>query len=459
MTLVHHPVDFEPSLVYDRTYASRRRWLVLGTTTVLNLLVVLLYVLPANLIVPNLTYAGRPALLLGLGMFCWWVLSRLDYRLVMTGPQPLRWVVLLYLLSVLFSYLAGMLRGLPSIEANAQNFFLLVTIEFLGVVLMTADGIPNWARLNNVLRIFVWCAGFMALIGLIQSTFAFNPAQYLVLPGLQWKSDLLDFAARGTGGLFRVPGTAAHYIEFSTVLAMAVPFAIHYVRFSATRNQRAAYAVLAVMIAAAVPVAISRTGVVALLAAIGVMFVTVWPWRTRYNMALVGGAVLGALFIVKPGLIGTLRAMFLAGEQDSSISARTEDYAVVAEFFAQRPWLGRGPGTLIPTIYLYLDNQWLLTLVTGGIIGVAALAGLHIACIRLSVLAMRRSTRPDDKHLCAALLSSQIVAILVGATFDSMSFTTYAFTLAMMCGLCGAVWRFTHPARVVRTSAVGGRRG
>jgi hypothetical protein len=33
-----------------------------------------------------------------------------------------------------------------------------------------------------------------------------------------------------------------------------------------------------------------------------------------------------------------------------------------------------------------------------------------------------------------------------------VSYSTYVMTLALMCGLCGTVWRLTHPARTVRTS-------
>jgi len=185
-----------------------------------------------------------------------------------------------------------------------------------------------------------------------------------------------------------------------------------------------------------------------------VMFVAAWNWRIRYNVMAVGAALVAGLFLVKPGLLGTLKAMFLWAGADPSISGRTDDYDYVAYWFAQRPWLGRGPGTLIPDLYIILDNQWLLTLVTGGIVGVVALAALHVTCISLALTALRRSATTEDRHLCAALLTSQIVAILVGLTFDSLSFTTFSFTLALMCGLCGAVWRFTHPAREVRTSTV-----
>ena len=46
-----------------------------------------------------------------------------------------------------------------------------------------------------------------------------------------------------------------------------------------------------------------------------------------------------------------------------------------------------------------------------------------------------------------------VVAVFVGATVDSLWYSTYAMVLALFIGLCGTVWRFTHPARLVRTAA------
>jgi O-antigen ligase len=146
--------------------------------------------------------------------------------------------------------------------------------------------------------------------------------------------------------------------------------------------------------------------------------------------------------------------MFLGASNDPSVTGRTDDYAFVSTWFSQRPWLGRGPGTLIPDLYITLDNQWLYTLVTGGIVGVVALAAFHLTCMRLAFVALKRSTTEEDRHLCAALISTEVISILVSATFDSLDFTTFSFTLGLMSGICGAVWRFTHPARIVRTSAV-----
>lgn len=449
-----HPVDLEPSLIAPRLYSSRRLQVRLDVAAVTGALIVLLYAIPAPLIVPSMTFAGRPALVVALGLFAWWFVARLSPSLLLVGRQPLRWAALIYLLSILLSYVAGLLRGLPTLELNRQDFTLLLTFEFLGLVLMVADGIPNWGRLRKVLRMLVGAAAFLAVLGIIQSVFAYDVTQWLVVPGLELKSALTDFQARGDGGRFRVAGTTVHSIEFSTVLAMTMPYAIHFARYARTRAARRGYGIATFLIAGAIPMAISRTGVIALATAMAIMFVLAWNWRFRYNFILLSCALIGVLVVARPGLLGTLRAMFLWADADPSIEGRTEDYAHVSAWFAQRPWLGRGPGTLIPDLYMILDNQWLLTLVTGGIIGVVALAALHLTCTGLAVLGYRRSSSAEDRHLCAALISTQMVAVLVGATFDSLSFTTFSFTLALLCGACGTVWRLTHPARTVRTSTV-----
>ena len=88
-------------------------------------------------------------------------------------------------------------------------------------------------------------------------------------------------------------------------------------------------------------------------------------------------------------------------------------------------------------------------------VGVAALAGLHITGIVLAGLALKRSEAKEDRHLCAALISTQLIALAVAGTFDSLSFMTFATVLALTLGLCGTVWRLTHPARKVRTSTTG----
>ncbi|MGE5828353.1 MAG: O-antigen ligase family protein [Micromonosporaceae bacterium] len=449
-----HAVDLEPSLIAERTYTTRRRRALVDVPVVLSFTIALLFVLPEGLILPNLPLVGRPGLIVAMLLFSWWALARLNPWLVVVGPQPLRWLVLAYMIAFMLSYLAGTMRGLTSLEQNGQDTAVLSACAFIGILLMAADGIPNWERLRGVLRVFVWCAGFMAIVGLLQGVLKIDVTRYLLIPGLQLKGELAGLENRGANQ-FRVAGTALHFIEFSAVMAMTVPYAIHLARFSASRLHRRLAAAVALLAAAAVPMSISRTGVIALAVAILVML-PAWGWRLRYNIMAMAVGMLGVLMVVRPGLVGTIRSMFTSAGSDPSITGRTERYGLIGHWFGQRPWLGRGPFSVVPGVNggIVFDNQWLYTLVTQGIVGAAALAALHIGGITLATIAYRRSQEAEVRHLCVALISTQLIAILSEGTYDAFYFTTYSSVLALLLGVSGAVWRFTHPARTVRTSAV-----
>ncbi|RIW49945.1 O-antigen ligase domain-containing protein [Micromonospora endophytica] len=444
-----HPADLEPTSVSRGLYASRRRYTRVDAAVLLSLLLCLLMLIPAKLIVPNMTDLGRPALIIAVLMSAWWVLVRFNPRLPMVGPQPLRWVVLLYVLWATVSYAVGFLRGLTTMEANSADRAMLYVAAFAGVVLVVADGLPNWDRFRLVFQVFVWCAGFMALVGLLQFVLWTDVTVYLMVPGLEPKGFVPGFEVRGAG--VRVASTTLHYIEFSAVMAMALPFAIHFARFAAERKVRQRFVLVALLIAAAIPTTVSRTGFLAAGLVLLVM-VPVWNWRMRYNMAVTAVGLLAALMFLKPGLINTVIGLFAGAADDPSVTSRTDRYDMVQSYFVARPWLGRGIGTWVSPQYQYLDNQWFAQALTGGLVGVAALATLHLAAIALAIVALRRAERPEDRHLCAALISTQLIAIAVGFMFDSLSFTTFATLLPLMIGATGAVWRFTHPRRAVRTS-------
>ncbi|MFI5937436.1 O-antigen ligase family protein [Actinoplanes sp. NPDC051494] len=444
-----HPTDLEPSHVDAGTYATRRRFTRIDAAGLLSIMVVLLLLIPARLILPSLSEVGRPAVLLGIVLWCWWVLVRFNPRLMVGGPQPMRWMVLLYMVALLISYAAGYWRGLSAMEANGADRALLAAIGFTGVILTAADGIPNWDRLRGVLRVLVWCSAIAGLLGLVQFVFWLDVTQYIAIPGLSSNGVVPGFEQRG--GAIRVASTMTHYIEFSTVMAITLPFAIHFARFAPHPRTRQLFIVAAVLIAGAIPATVSRTGFVAVGLALLVM-VPVWSWRMRYNMAAVGAALVAGLMVVRPSLTNTLVDLFANAGEDSSITARTKRYEMVGYYFSQRPWFGRGTGTWISPQYQFLDNQWLAQALSTGIVGVTVLALLHLTAISLALISLRRSTSTEDRHLCAALIAAQIIALVVAAFFDSLSFSTYTMVVGLMIGLTGTVWRLTHPARVVRTT-------
>jgi O-antigen ligase len=449
---VYHPVDLEPALVDSAIYSTRRRRSPLDASSLLSLLVMLLFIIPVDIVVPQLTALGRPALMLGMVLAVGWLVMKLHPRLTVRGPQPMRWVAVIYLVAVLLSYASGSMRGMPELEMNAADRYVIYTIMLLGIMLTAADGLADRSQLDTVIRTMVWCGGVMALIGLVEFVTAIQLAKYIVLPGLASHHDeLLGFENRGDG-FFRVASTAQHYIEFSSVMAVTLPFAIHTARFARRPSSRMVATVCAFMIAAAIPVTLSRTGIVALGVAGLVMFM-VWPWRVRFNVMVLGFGMTLAMMAAKPGLLGTIKSLFSDFNEDPSIQGRTDDYQVIFQYFAQRPLFGRGPGTFVPVLYFFLDNEWLMHLVTMGIIGVAALAVLHLTAMSLAVIASRRSVREEDKHLCACIVAGLLISATVAGTFDSFSFSTFCVTFFLVAGFAGAMWRLTHPDQNVRSSA------
>lgn len=434
-----------PTLVEGTTYATTQRRHLIDLGFLVSTMVLILAVIPAPLTIPNLSELGHPGTLMSLFVAGVWLLSRTHPRLATRGFQPMRWIVGFYFTALLASYAAGLMRGMPSIEDNAAIRALIITVGFCGVIVAMADGVHTVERLEGVIRVMLFAGAVMAVIGIMQSVLVFDVTKYIQIPGLAYHGDLIGTTSRGAF-YQRVNSTAGHYIEFSTLMALMLPFAIHMARFAPTRPMRQWSGVAGALMFLALPMSLSRTGIVALAVAMIVM-VPAWSWRMRFNLVLPGMGLLVVLVFAMPGLLGTVLGMFSNWENDPSVQTRSSDWQLIME----KGWLdglwflGRGQGTFIPTVYTWLDSQWIHTLVGGGVVGVLALATLHLGAITLAAVAYRRATRASDRHLCAALIAAQMIAIAVGFTFDSLGFRTYTLFIAILIGATGAIWRLITP--------------
>jgi O-antigen ligase len=144
------------------------------------------------------------------------------------------------------------------------------------------------------------------------------------------------------------------------------------------------------VIALAIPLSISRTAVVGLVAAAVVLLVG-WPARRRLGLLALTPAFLVLARFVAPGTLGTLASGLLGLRNDPSFQGRTQDYDIVGGFISERPVFGRGLATLLPDRYLTLDNQYLGIVVELGLAGLVAVIGLLLTGFVLALLARSRS--------------------------------------------------------------------
>lgn len=436
-TLVGRPEFLVPLLaVPPLMVATRRR----DAVTVLTLYVMLLFVLPSRLVVGPIGSTGTPANLIGLAALAWWFATWLVPGLgVAMGSQPVRLALLLLGMSFTVSYSMANLHRFESIEISGANRALIALAALTGVCFLSADGIASRDRLDALLRRVVAGATFMASLGIIQFFTGLDIAGLFEVPGLTASYSFGDVGQRSIFN--RVQGTAIHPIEFGVVLALVLPIALHYALIAPPGKRR--WPVLcAGLIALAVPTAVSRSGILAL-GVVWIMLLLGWTWRQR-GWALAGSAAfIVVVRVLVPGLVGTISSLFTNLFNDPSTTGRTDDYAVVGRFIREAPVFGRGMFTFIPSRYTTLDNQYLLTTIEMGFVGLAALVLLYLVGIFTARGARRRSADPETRQLGQALAAALLAAMVTAVTFDQLGFPMVTGVLFLLLGCAGALWRLT----------------
>jgi hypothetical protein len=193
----------------------------------------------------------------------------------------------------------------------------------------------------------------------------------------------------------------------------------------------------------AIPMTVSRTGLVGAAVAL-IVLVPTWSWRRRLRVALVALGGLLAFRALVPGLLGTLRSFLLDPGGDPSLLSREIGRERAVALLGQRPWFGRGFGTLLPERYGFLDNQVLLGLIEVGVVGQAAYACLFLVAAGLVLRTRGRAEGPrreDDRSLAVSLAAALAVSLSTWLTYDALSFPTSRALTFVLIGLVAALCR------------------
>lgn len=419
-----------------------------NATWLLTVYLALLLFIPARWVLPGLGAAGRPASIFSIGLLGLWavihVLPSIELR-----RSPLRWLVWFNAVTILVSYAAAFDRGAPSVEALSADRSLLALLGASGLMLMVSEGLPTGADLERLVRRLIQMTTVIAVVGVVQFFFRIDPFANVRFPGLVLNREISDLGQRGTNSFVRVKGSMGHAIEFSVVMAMMLPLAVHqYIKATLPASKRRWLAVAGLHFVA-INLAVSRSGIVALAAALVVL---VWAWSPRFRLqvAVVGVFALGAMRVAIPGLLGTIASLFENIGNDASVRGRTQDYEIAARFIRERPWFGRGRGTFLPSEYIVLDNAYLGRLISTGFVGLAAMILLLVGGMFLARRAIRRLPTNTARHLAVGVWAAILAAALAAGTFDLNGFAAADGLLLIATGLSAALFTagddFEQPA-------------
>jgi len=413
---------------------ERRLWL-------LGFLCLLIPILPAYVVPPGpLKGHGSPpraiaVLLLGLVILGFLVVRR-TARTKAVRPGVL--LMVFYAVLQLLVYAVG-LTHVDSVETEENKTrVIILTAAYIGLTLYVLTRVQTVRQRSVVLGCLAVGLTFSCAVGVLQQTgldlrFLFQP------PG--WTVNLELMLVERFGAI-RSMGTSIHPLEFSVLAAITVPLTVHFARYGANRSIRSLARIACGIALLAVPVAISRSGLVALAAA---FLIYMWTLKVRhllYAAASVVAAVLACAALL-PSTTDALWRTIVGAEHDTSITERIADYAQVSSTFRDHPIFGLGLGGSLPTEYGYLDNEWLQVIVQGGAVGLAAFLMLAFGGVFGICAAWRRASTSKERDQAYA-----VGAMFVGILASSFTMDLFSCAQATMILLVsfGLLWsNFTVP--------------
>lgn len=399
-----------------------------------------LLLIPSTLLFAPLGAAGTPAQILGLAAAAWWLGVQLDRS--DSAPRPTivtRAAMGVFGLAMLLSYVAAARRPVEALEVSSADRGLILVASWTGLVLLTTDGLVSRHSLAKLLRFLVGCMALEAVLGVVQYVTHTSYVDQLQIPGLTSQQALGSVYDRN--GLARTAGTATHPIEFGVVLTMMLPVALHFGLTDTHRSRFARWAPV-VAICAALPMTMSRSAFVGL-AVVLIVLLPSWPPARRkvaYLSVVVG---LGAVYLLLPGVLGTMLRLFTGISDDGSARSRTDSYGLAFDFIAQHPLFGRGISTFLPS-YRILDNQYLGLLIETGFVGLLAFLGLLVTTLVVARRLSRTLPDADDRSLARSLMAAVASATFACATFDAFGFPQVSGMLFFIIGAVGALFRLTR---------------
>jgi hypothetical protein len=257
-----------------------------------------------------------------------------------------------------------------------------------------------------------------------------------------------------------ITGPTRHALSVTSLLGMALPFAVVLAAVAPDRRRRILWAIAACALIAGALITQRKSG--AVVPAIALLALFVLRPRQLIRLAPFGIVALVVAFVLTPGIFSTVRELGQAGNQDST-EGRTSDYPALVSDILTRPIVGRGFGTLDSAkadTYRILDNEYLGELYQVGALGLIA----FLAMIVTPLFVARSVLRSDDPMRGPPAVAAAAACLAFGvatALYDILTFPAAPYLFLFMAAMCTcaasaevpAGW--TLPAREPRPNAVG----
>jgi O-antigen ligase len=231
-----------------------------------------------------------------------------------------------------------------------------------------------------------------------------------------------------------VVGPTAHGLAVTSMLTIALPFAVLPLLQAKTLRKRLGYIIVIGLILAA---ELSTARKTAFIAPMGAFVVLV-----AYNRKLLRWSPLAVIALIPvihfaaPGTIGTLTSILGSAKSSDSTAGRVSDYSAVAPDIYAHLITGSGYGTLNPDNYRWyriLDNEYLDELFQLGLLGLLSYLAIVVCAVTTAHRVIKRGGPRAPPTLAAA--AGCVAYGVVSATFDATGFPQAPYTFLFAAAL------------------------
>ena len=342
------------------------------------------------------------------------VSGRVDRRAFALRGVHLAFAAFLIVAALLGVVLAD-IRTLPR-----HNLDGWVALAEQAVFFVTALAVFRLCGARRSVEVITAVGGLLAVIAISERVFGWSYARWFAAE-IADPSGLLTLPLERRGSHPRVRGAATFALEFAWIVALLVPVTM---AGALNRLRGRSRPDLGSLLHAAVPVLLlmalvwswSRSAYAGLAIGVAALLVGVVLDRPR-QLAIVSLACVAVVALAfQAPLQEAIEISTASGEQD----VRFQRLPEVLEPVAERPLVGLGLGGLLAHGVQVVDNSWVTTYATLGVVGVMALGALLLAMLHATSRFLRAG--PGDARTIGAAASGAVLAAVVG--FGAYDFGT-----------------------------------
>lgn len=231
-----------------------------------------------------------------------------------------------------------------------------------------------------------------------------------------------------------ITGPTQHALALTTILALALPFAVVALLRGEGRGRKVMYGVATALILAGAMATLRKTA--AVMPAATLLVLLAYRRREMLRLAPLGIVLILAIQGLSPGALASIRGQLEPDRFSSSVSTqgRTADYDAVKPDIKTHLATGRGYGTYDSHKYRLLDNQYLVLLIEVGILGIAAYVAIALAVMIVAHPVIRSG---DASRAPPALAAAAGAAAFVAcnALFDTLAFPQVPYLFLFVAAL------------------------